>query len=168
MKDTGDVRLDWRRWYRKAIERSVNQLFGAERWICTYANRIYTDPLCSQAFPLIDNNPTKRVYRVVVVTCTCYHPLFLFNQDGDLEQALLRKGNVHSADDWRSVLGLVVERYKDVDIPKFFRGDAAFAQPGVYVYLEAEHYQYAIRMPENNLLREHVRHLLTRDLPPEI
>ena len=101
--------------------------------------------------------------------CTCYHPLFLFNQDGDLEQALLRKGNVHSADDWRSVLGPVVERYKDVDIPKFFRGDAAFAQPGVYVYLEAEHYQYAIRMPENNLLREHVRHLLTRPVgrPPK-
>ena len=43
--------------------------------------------------------------------CTCYHPLFLFNPDGDLEQALLRKGNVHSADDWRLVLGPVVERY---------------------------------------------------------
>ena len=54
--------------------------------------------------------------------------------------------NGHSADDWRSVLGPVVERYKDVDIPKFFRGDAAFAQPGVYVYLEAEHYQYALSL----------------------
>ena len=101
--------------------------------------------------------------------CTCYHPLFLFNQDGDLERALLRKGNVHSADDWRSVLEPVVERYRDVDIPKFYRGDAAFAQPGVYVYLEAEHYQYAIRLPENNLLREHVRHLLPRPVgrPPK-
>ena len=36
--------------------------------------------------------------------CTCYHPLFCFNEDGDLERALLRHGNVHSADDWRSVL----------------------------------------------------------------
>ena len=25
--------------------------------------------------------------------CTCYHPLFLFNQDGDLERAILRRGN---------------------------------------------------------------------------
>jgi hypothetical protein len=101
--------------------------------------------------------------------CTCYHPLFLFNQEGDVERALLRQGNVHSADDWRSVLEPVVERYKDVDIPKFFRGDAAFAQPGAYVYLEAEHYQYAIRLPENNLLREHVRHLLPRPVgrPPK-
>ena len=31
--------------------------------------------------------------------CTCYHPLFCFNQFGDMERALLRNGNVHSADD---------------------------------------------------------------------
>ncbi len=28
--------------------------------------------------------------------CTCYHPLFCFNQFGDLERALLRNGKVHS------------------------------------------------------------------------
>jgi len=33
--------------------------------------------------------------------CTCYHPLFVFNQYGDLERCLLRPGNVHSAEDWR-------------------------------------------------------------------
>src|SRR5215204_6305999 len=30
--------------------------------------------------------------------CTCYHPLFLFNQFGDLERCMLRPGNVHSAE----------------------------------------------------------------------
>ncbi len=40
--------------------------------------------------------------------CSCYHPLFCFNQFGDLERAMLREGNVHSADDWRSVLEPVV------------------------------------------------------------
>lgn len=30
--------------------------------------------------------------------CTCYHPLFVFNQFGDLERSALRPGNVHSAD----------------------------------------------------------------------
>jgi hypothetical protein len=29
--------------------------------------------------------------------CTCYHPLFCFNQFGDLEQVMLRPGNVHPA-----------------------------------------------------------------------
>jgi Transposase DDE domain group 1 len=28
--------------------------------------------------------------------CTCYHPLFVFNQFGDLERCALRPGNVHS------------------------------------------------------------------------
>ncbi len=31
--------------------------------------------------------------------CTCYHPLFRFNQFGDLERCFLRNGNVASADD---------------------------------------------------------------------
>ena len=36
--------------------------------------------------------------------CTCYHPLFVFNQFGDLERCALRPGNVHSADGWDGVL----------------------------------------------------------------
>ncbi len=42
--------------------------------------------------------------------CECYHPLFIFNHDGDVERALLRNGNVASADDWRSALEPVIER----------------------------------------------------------
>lgn len=30
--------------------------------------------------------------------CTCDHPLFVFNQFGDLARCALRPGNVHSAD----------------------------------------------------------------------
>ena len=44
--------------------------------------------------------------------CTCYHPLFLFNQFGDLERCSLRPGNVHSADGWDAVLKPVVARYR--------------------------------------------------------
>ena len=40
----------------------------------------------------------------------CYHPLFLFNHFGDCEGALLRSGNVHSADRWQEVLAPAVER----------------------------------------------------------
>ncbi len=45
--------------------------------------------------------------------CTCYRPLFVFNQFGDLERCALRPGNVHSADGWRDVLEPVVARYRD-------------------------------------------------------
>ncbi len=57
--------------------------------------------------------------------CTCYHPLFCFNQFGDLERALLRNGKVHSADHWRSVLEPVVARYRHKNIiRRLVRGDA--------------------------------------------
>lgn len=101
--------------------------------------------------------------------CRCYHPLFCFNQYGDLERALLRHGNVHSADDWQSVLEPVIARYRGYNILHFFRGDAAFADPGVYRYLEADKYFYAIRLKANAILYEKIEHLLTRPVgrPPK-
>jgi hypothetical protein len=94
--------------------------------------------------------------------CECYHPLFCFNQFGDVERAMLRNGNVHSADDWQAVLEPVVARYRGQDIQRFFRGDAAFANPQIYEYLEAEGYLYAIRLPANDVLQRQIEPLLTR------
>lgn len=94
--------------------------------------------------------------------CMCYHPLFCFNQFGDLERVMLREGNVHSAENWRAVLEPVVARYRDRDIERFFRGDAAFADPRVYSFLEAEDYLYAIRLPANAVLQRNITHLLGR------
>jgi len=100
---------------------------------------------------------------------TCYHPLFVFNQFGDMERALLRNGNVYSSDDWKSVLEPIIERYRDRDITRYFRGDAAFANPNIYRLLEMENYFYAIRLKGNNVLQDHIRDLLTRPVgrPPK-
>ncbi len=86
-----------------------------------------------------------------------------------MERALLRNGNVHSADDWRSLLEPIVNRYRDHDILRFFRGDAAFADPKMYCYLEAEGYFYTIRLKGNQTLYGKVEHLLTRPVgrPPK-
>ncbi len=94
--------------------------------------------------------------------CLCYHPLFLFNQYGDLERAMLRRGNHNSAKFWRRVLLPVIERYKDRGIPKYFRGDAAFAIPGLYSVLEEEGFQYTIRIPSNDVMMASISHMLTR------
>jgi hypothetical protein len=94
--------------------------------------------------------------------CTCYHPLFLFNQFGDLERVMLRRGNHHSAKFWRRVLLPVIARYRDLKVPKFFRGDAAFASPKPMKLLEAEGYRYAIRLKANAVLERHIAHLLKR------
>src|SRR3989475_11459649 len=100
--------------------------------------------------------------------CTCYHPLFVFNQDGDLERCALRAGNVHSAHGWRDVLDPVVARYRGQALRRLLRGDAAFALPAVYAYLEAEGFQYAIRLPANQVLQKEIGYLLTRPVgrPP--
>jgi Transposase DDE domain group 1 len=100
--------------------------------------------------------------------CTCYHPLFVFNRDGDLERCALRPGNVHSAHGWREVLDPVVARYRGQSVRRLMRGDAAFALPDVYEYLEAEGFQYAIRLPANQVLQAQIAPLLTRPVgrPP--
>ena len=100
---------------------------------------------------------------------TCFHPLFCFNQFGDCEGVLLRSGNVHSADRWKEVLEPIVKRYENKKNRKYFRGDAAFAKPEIYEYLEGNGLLYAIRMPANELLHEQIRPLLTRPVgrPPE-
>jgi hypothetical protein len=94
--------------------------------------------------------------------CTCYHPLFCFNQFGDLERAMLREGNVHSADNWRAVLEPVVARYRELGITLYFRGDAAFADPELYEYVEPEGFFYAIRLSANDVLHREIDHLMTR------
>ena len=94
--------------------------------------------------------------------CTCYHPLFVFNQFGDLERCALRPGNVHSAYEWHDVLEPVVARYRDRKLRRYFRGDAAFASPDIYEFLEAEGFTYAIRLKANAVLQESIAHLLSR------
>jgi hypothetical protein len=100
--------------------------------------------------------------------CTCYHPLFVFNQFGDVERCALRSGNVHSADGWRAVLEPVIARYRGIVKHLYFRGDAAFANPEVYELLESEGASYTIRLPANQVLQDKIRHLLKRPVgrPP--
>jgi len=95
--------------------------------------------------------------------CSCYHPLFVFNQHGDLERCALRPGNVHSADNWLAVLDPVVKRYRWSGLwRKYLRGDAAFAIPELFDYLEANEFGYAIRLKANKVLERRIAHLLRR------
>ena len=95
--------------------------------------------------------------------CTCYHPLFVFNQFGMLERCALRHGNVHSADNWRDVLDPVIARYAGRKLGgRFFRADSAYAIPAIYARLEESGYFHAIRLPANAVLRQKIAHRLTR------
>ncbi|MBV9250630.1 MAG: IS1380 family transposase [Acetobacteraceae bacterium] len=99
---------------------------------------------------------------------TCYHPLFVFNQFGDVERCVLRPGNVHSAEGWCAVLEPVIARYRGGVKRLYFRGDAAFANPEIYEYLEADGIGYTIRLPSNRVLQDRIGYLLKRPVgrPP--
>jgi hypothetical protein len=68
---------------------------------------------------------------------TCYHPLLLFNREGDCLGAKLRPGNVHSAEGWEELLLPEIERQQRMGKEVAFRAGAALAKPEVYEALEA-------------------------------
>ena len=93
---------------------------------------------------------------------TCYHPLLLFNREGDCLTAKLRPGNVHSADGWEELLLPEIERQQTLGKEVVFRADAAFAKPEIYEALEERGVKYAIRIPANDSLERDIAELLTR------
>jgi len=93
---------------------------------------------------------------------TCYHPLLLFNREGDCLAAKLRPGNVHSAEDWEELLLPEIERQQKLGKEVVFRADAAFAKPEIYEALEERGVKYAIRIPANENLERNIAELLTR------
>src|ERR1700686_836889 len=57
---------------------------------------------------------------------TCYHPLLLFNGEGDCLAVKLRPGNVHSAEGWEELLSPEVNRQQMLGKEVGFRDEAAF------------------------------------------
>ena len=88
---------------------------------------------------------------------------------GDCEGAILRPGNVPSAERWREVLELVLGRYYEKGVRLLFRADAAFAKPQVSEYLESSETGYAMPLPANEVIQRYIRHLLKRPMgrPPK-
>jgi hypothetical protein len=76
---------------------------------------------------------------------------------------------VHSSAGWREVLEPVVVLYRGAVKRRYFRGDAAFANPEICEFLEAEGYSYAIRLPTTPVLQGKIGYLLKRPVgrPPQ-
>jgi hypothetical protein len=73
---------------------------------------------------------------------TCYHPLLLFNGQGDCLAAKLRPGNVDSAEGWDELLLPEIERQHRLGKEVAFRADAAFAKPEIYEALVSRGVKY--------------------------
>jgi hypothetical protein len=62
-----DLVLDGTRWYRRAVHKSADQLWGAERWIAKYPNRLFLDAACEHPFPLVLPNPDRMKVHLILV-----------------------------------------------------------------------------------------------------
>ena len=93
---------------------------------------------------------------------TCYHPLLLFNREGDCLAAKLRPGNVHSAEGWEELLLPEIDRQQRMGKEVAFRADAALAKPEIYEALKERGVKYAIRIPANENLQRDIEELLKR------
>lgn len=60
-----DLMTAWKRWKRKAIDASIEQINGAERWIKEHPNEIFLDMQCTKPFPLKLHKDMK-IYKIIV------------------------------------------------------------------------------------------------------
>ena len=63
----GNRDVAWKRWFKKAVMKSSNQVYGAERWLKQYPDRIYLDQACTQPFPLDLPSPDEVIVHRIVV-----------------------------------------------------------------------------------------------------
>jgi hypothetical protein len=65
--DSGDIKLDWSRWFRRAVVKAAEQGWGAERWLREHPERVFLDRTCMHPFLLHLPTPDRmRVHQIVV------------------------------------------------------------------------------------------------------
>src|SRR5260221_4139735 len=67
LKNSGNSHLDWQRWFRKAVEDSARQSWGAERWIRQNPKRLFLDRKCTRPVPFDLPDISKAKFHLVVV-----------------------------------------------------------------------------------------------------
>lgn len=65
--DGDNEQLNWQRWFKRAVRKSAEQIWGGERWIKAHAQRLFLDPACTQRFPFPLPDPTTAIFHRIVV-----------------------------------------------------------------------------------------------------
>ncbi len=166
--DRGGALTSTLHWFETALLTRAENLLGlmavnrellARAALATRADRVVLDMDSSES--PVHGAQEGSAYNGHFAT-VCYHPLFLFNDQGDCLAASLRPGNVPSADDWDDLLVPEIDRQQAAGRRVAFRADAAFARPAIYEGLERRDVAYAIRMPANKNLELAVEDILFR------
>lgn len=62
-----DPHVAWTRWFKRAVLAGANQIFGAERRIKSFPNRLFLNPECTKAFPFPLPPPDRAHFHRIVV-----------------------------------------------------------------------------------------------------
>lgn len=104
--DCDTLKLQWSRWYRRAVKKSVDQIRGAERWLRDYPDRVFLDAKCTRGLPVeLPLIERRRVHGIAIVrgaydACS----RFFEGAEGSLTICSRIKGDKHtdtSDPDWR-------------------------------------------------------------------
>jgi hypothetical protein len=144
-----DYKIGWPRWYRRAVDKSVAQIRGAERWLREFPSRIFLDAECTERFPL-GLPPLERrcVHGVIVamgVSDACRK--FYGDSSGTFPIAPSVKGTAHVSQDPR-------------DAPPFGIGDVNPDGAFVHVFNDEA---LDILMRERDTVTDFVRYLTRRE-----
>ena len=63
---TSNDSLNWNRWFKRAIRKSADSLWGSERWIRQHPDKIFLDKKCNDKFPF-NINPQKIKIHLILV-----------------------------------------------------------------------------------------------------
>lgn len=121
--ETDDVNLAWRRWYKRAVLKSVDQIRGARRWISQFPDRLFIDRACTTRLPIaLPRVDRIKVHGIVVANGAAAACVSHFDGgSGSLMIAPAIKGEAH---------------YADGDVQPFAIGDVDPDGPFVHVFDE--------------------------------
>ncbi|MFA4823886.1 MAG: hypothetical protein WC593_01875 [Methanoregula sp.] len=122
-KDTIDLETALQRWRSRAIEKSVSQIYGAERWILKASNVITSEGEKALIFPDKD----RCIYRIAVA--------FGSKRKVPVESKKFGKGFVHVFDE-ESLDTLLQELDTITDFIKYLKGKEEFQESGKGLCLE--------------------------------
>ncbi|WP_128910788.1 hypothetical protein [Tropicibacter alexandrii] len=62
-----DIEVSWKRWYKSAVQKSAQQIRGAERWLTEFPDRVFTDKDCKHRLPIaLPPANARRVHGIAV------------------------------------------------------------------------------------------------------
>lgn len=120
VKESGDLKVDHQRWERNAIQESVNQIYGAERFLTQKEEVLLKDRVTKIKLP---EKGIRNIYRVAVA--------FGRGEKFSLKMGDFGKGYVHVFDE-RSLPIILQELDTITDFVDFLKAKEEFTKKNIY------------------------------------